>query len=1010
MTGVIALVNPGSVVQIVAGLAICVFSSFATLSLKPYAVPSDGHLANVCLFQLFVVLFIGLLLKMDVDLFWQEGAGDRNIGTEEPVSWVIIVTHGLLMLYALVLIIKEIKNAPRLQAAIKQSEQRRRELTRKQIESWAKGRRLALLRQAQRGTNRSGSDTKKGEDAHAAKALLQLETEQIAREEEVRDEYKDIAKDLMELDNVDTDDVVAKEFLEGEKERLLRKKKALEAQLKDIIDTHSVETDKLSNYIENKKKSAHQRLKQRLKNRRASTQARGQGPVKISPEEVRPAARVGKPKNKNRFGAGRKGKRTGMSPMKVSRGAHDLHKMIQKVDIAATQVKDTAALMFQLIPYYKSGNKETDSLIEKQLKKGDHFREAFDESDQHNTLLHTAAAHGNVEAAKLLIQKFVFNVNAVNEKNASPLHYAAARGSVELCSLLIKHRANAVAVDSSGHTPLSYAAELGHKKVVTLLKSPAATLPKLKAGKGTPSKSKPGAPGVSAPGAQFRKSIVRLKWQNAAWRAGLKSLYTKGIQYNKWQTTAALVQARKELQFEIERREKSSSQTESDAKDLSELKRKLHHLQGEFEKAQTIAGRGQEIAKEKENLETEVTKLRKERSAMGHELDKESRLRKKLHNTVEDMKGKIRVFARIRPLSASELANACNNVCRYSLSGTAITLSDPENKKRVSKTYEFDSVFNPENSQEEVFEDVNSLIQSTVDGYNVCIFAYGQTGSGKTFTMSGNKMYPGILPRAITSLFHDLKLNGNKFEYKVSLYMAEIYLDEIIDLLHKHGKKSGSGAKDKKLKVKKDAKGRVYVEGISTCSPSTAEEVMHLIEDGMKNRHVSATKMNSESSRSHLITSISIEGKNRKTKAVSVGKLMLVDLAGSESQQKTGASGNTLKEANAINTSLSALGGVIAALTSGAKFIPYRGNKLTEILQDGLGGTAKTLMFVNASPADYNMQETMGSFEFALRCKDIKNEKSAAVVETAEVRELKHRLAEMQSALAANGVKLPGDT
>ena len=286
----------------------------------------------------------------------------------------------------------------------------------------------------------------------------------------------------------------------------------------------------------------------------------------------------------------------------------------------------------------------------------------------------------------------------------------------------------------------------------------------------------------------------------------------------------------------------------------------------------------------------------------------------------------------------------------------------------------------------------------------------GETGSGKTFTMSGNKMYPGILPRAITSLFHDLKLNGNKFEYKVSLYMAEIYLDEIIDLLHKHGKKSGSGAKDKKLKVKKDAKGRVYVEGISTCSPSTAEEVMHLIEDGMKNRHVSATKMNSESSRSHLITSISIEGKNRKTKAVSVGKLMLVDLAGSESQQKTGASGNTLKEANAINTSLSALGGVIAALTSGAKFIPYRGNKLTEILQDGLGGTAKTLMFVNASPADYNMQETMGSFEFALRCKDIKNEKSAAVVETVEVRELKHRLAEMQSALAANGVKLPGDT
>merc|ERR1711871_168628 len=331
---------------------------------------------------------------------------------------------------------------------------------------------------------------------------------------------------------------------------------------------------------------------------------------------------------------------------------------------------------------------------------------------------------------------------------------------------------------------------------------------------------------------------------------------------------------------------------------------------------------------------------------------------------------------------------------------------------RASKSYEFDSVFTPQHSQEQVFEDVNNLIQSTVDGYNVCIFAYGQTGSGKTFTMSGNKVYPGILPRAITSLFHELKLNNNKIEYKVSLYMAEIYLDEIIDLLQKHqkGKKQSNARNDKKLKVKKDAKGRIYVDGITVCTPSTAEEVSALIESGMRNRHVSATKMNSESSRSHLVTSLFIEGTDRKNKAVTVGKLMLVDLAGSESQQKTGASGDTLKEANAINTSLSALGGVISALTTGAKFIPYRGNKLTEILQDGLGGSAKTLMFVNASPADYNKQETMGSFEFALRCKEIKKEKASAVIESAEVRELKARLSEMQNALAANGVKLPGDS
>merc|ERR1719502_742911 len=157
--------------------------------------------------------------------------------------------------------------------------------------------------------------------------------------------------------------------------------------------------------------------------------------------------------------------------------------------------------------------------------------------------------------------------------------------------------------------------------------------------------------------------------------------------------------------------------------------------------------------------------------------------------------------------------------------------------------------------------------------------------------------------------------------------------------------------------------------------------------------------MNSESSRSHLITSISIEGRHRKSKAVTVGKLMLVDLAGSESQKKTGATGDTLKEANAINKSLSALGNVISALTSGVDHIPYRNSKLTELLQDGLGGNAKTLMFVNASPADYNFAETCGSFEFALRCKKIKNSKSGAQVESEEVRGLRKRLAELESKL-----------
>ena len=205
------------------------------------------------------------------------------------------------------------------------------------------------------------------------------------------------------------------------------------------------------------------------------------------------------------------------------------------------------------------------------------------------------------------------------------------------------------------------------------------------------------------------------------------------------------------------------------------------------------------------------------------------------------------------------------------------------------------------------------------------------------------------------------------------------------------------------LVVRKDANGQVVVNGVTHCVAKTAGDLEGLLDSGMRKRHVASTKMNSESSRSHLIATIMIEATDRKTKLTTTGKLTLVDLAGSESQKKTGATGNQLKEAKAINSSLSALGAVISALTSGKDHIPYRNSKLTELLQDGLGGSAKCLMFVNASPADYNITETAGSFEFALRCKKIKNSKSGATVVTEEVRKLKEQLAAMEKQMGPSG-------
>ncbi|KAF3642859.1 hypothetical protein FXO38_20886 [Capsicum annuum] len=257
---------------------------------------------------------------------------------------------------------------------------------------------------------------------------------------------------------------------------------------------------------------------------------------------------------------------------------------------------------------------------------------------------------------------------------------------------------------------------------------------------------------------------------------------------------------------------------------------------------------------------------------------------------------------------------------------------------------------------------VQYLVQSAVDGYNVCIFAYGQTGSGKTFTIYGSDSNPGLTPRAMSQLFRIMKRDSNKFSFSLKAYMVELYQDTLVDLL------LPKQAKRLKLDIKKDSKGMVSVENVTVVSISTYEELRTIIQRGSEQRHTTGTLMNEQSSRSHLIVSVIIESTNLQTQAIARGKLSFVDLAGSERIKKSGSAGNQLKEAQSINKSLSALGDVISALSSGNQHIPYRNHKLTMLMSDSLGGNAKTLMFVNISPAESNLDETHNSLTYVLIC------------------------------------------
>ena len=169
------------------------------------------------------------------------------------------------------------------------------------------------------------------------------------------------------------------------------------------------------------------------------------------------------------------------------------------------------------------------------------------------------------------------------------------------------------------------------------------------------------------------------------------------------------------------------------------------------------------------------------------------------------------------------------------------------------------------------------------------------------------------------------------------------------------GKKTPTNQKAESLKIKEDPDRGIYVQDLTQVICKTVPDLQRLLDAGCKNRKVGETAMNKDSSRSHSIFIMTIHQNNTQDFSAQTGKLYLVDLAGSEKISKTGATGQTLDEAKTINKSLTTLGIVINALTDGrSTHVPYRDSKLTRVLQESLGGNAKTCLIITCSPSIFN--------------------------------------------------------
>lgn len=333
----------------------------------------------------------------------------------------------------------------------------------------------------------------------------------------------------------------------------------------------------------------------------------------------------------------------------------------------------------------------------------------------------------------------------------------------------------------------------------------------------------------------------------------------------------------------------------------------------------------------------------------------------------------LKVVVRCRPMSRKEEAAGHERIVDLDIKLGQVTLRNARAAPgELAKTFTFDAVYDASSKQADVYiETVRPLIDSVLQGFNGTIFAYGQTGTGKTYTMQGawaDTEKRGVTPNAFEHIFTHISRSQNQ-QYLVRASYLEIYQEEIRDLLAKD--------QGKKLELKENPESGVYIKDLSSFVTKNVKEIEHVMNLGNQARSVASTNMNEHSSRSHTIFVITVECSETDGDGedhIRVGKLNLVDLAGSERQSKMGHPGERPKEASKINLSLSALGNVISALVDGkSTHIPYRDSKLTRLLQDSLGGNAKTIMVATLGPASHSYDETLSTLRFANRAKNIKN-------------------------------------
>lgn len=308
----------------------------------------------------------------------------------------------------------------------------------------------------------------------------------------------------------------------------------------------------------------------------------------------------------------------------------------------------------------------------------------------------------------------------------------------------------------------------------------------------------------------------------------------------------------------------------------------------------------------------------------------------------------VRVVVRTRPMLTLEKRRNCSNILNHNVTAKMVSIKGSE---RGSRSFTYDGVIPSRVTQEETYKlTAKPMIESFFQGYNQTIMAYGQTGSGKTFTMGtaaddtdhNLDINSGILPRFIVDAFRRIEEVRERKDVNVTVSFLEVYNEQLKDLLskpkldhhtgrHQQLRNNSNGHALNIVESNKAGHKGVHVVGLSEIEVNSVTDVLAALARGTQTRTTAATLMNSTSSRSHAVFTLTMiqkpkidllhddeDGTSRDGLSVEdqamVSKATFVDLAGSERIKRTGAEGKRKEEGISINEGLLSLGRVINAL------------------------------------------------------------------------------------------------